>query len=127
RRGLGGAIVLVLGSVPVALAVATLLPRFLRSELLEAVPVFLYFAASMILLTLQAPLEAACHYLMRPKLVSLTWLMRSLFIGVAGMVLAPDMGAIGAAIAQLIGSALALLGLGVLMANILIPAFQKRA
>jgi O-antigen/teichoic acid export membrane protein len=110
-----GAVILILACVPVVIAVAMLMPWFLGPEWLEAVPIFLYLAASMVLLIFQAPMVAACHYLLRPQLATLGWVMRAVLIGAVGLILAPQMGATGVAIAQLIGSALALLVLGSLV------------
>lgn len=107
-RALTAALILILACVPVVFAVATLMRWYLGSEWLEVVPIFVYLAASMVLLILQAPFEAACHYFLRPQLVTLGWVMRAVLVGIAGLILAPQFGAIGVAIAQLIGSALAL-------------------
>jgi O-antigen/teichoic acid export membrane protein len=118
-RAFGGALILALACVPVTFALAILIPRLLRPELSRVVPIFCYLAASMVLLILQSPLEVACHYFLRPKLVTLGWVVRAVSIGVAGLILAPRMGAIGAAIAQLIGSAVALVFLASLVARVL--------
>ena len=80
------------------------MPWFLGPEWRE-VPIFVLLSASMVLLVFQAPLVAACQYLLKPHLITLGWVLRVIFIGIAGLILAPQMGAIGAAIAQLIGSA----------------------
>jgi O-antigen/teichoic acid export membrane protein len=109
RRSLAGALLLMLACVPVVFVVAKLLPWLLGPAWHPDVPVFIYLSASMVLLILQAPLSAICHYLLRPQLITLGWVMRVVLIGIAGLILAPQMGAIGAAIAQLIGSALALI------------------
>jgi O-antigen/teichoic acid export membrane protein len=113
----GAAIVLIFFSFVAALLIALLIPRLVKPEFVDVVPVFCYLAASMILLLLQAPLEAACHYLLRPQLVSFTWLLRAILIGASGLVLAPRMQATGAAIAQLIGSAVALSALAAIAAR----------
>ena len=107
-RAFGASLVLVGGCVPVVLGIAVLVPWLLRPELSSVVPIFYYLAASTVLLIFQAPLEVASHYLMRPQLISIVWLMRAVFIAVPGFILAPTKGVIGAAIAQLIGSAVAL-------------------
>lgn len=107
RKAFAVSVLLSLGCTLVALIVTLIIPVVLRPELAEVIPVFWYLAASMIFLILQAPFEAACHYLMRPQLVSLNWLMRAVFIGVAGLLMVPSMSAVGAGMAQLIGSALA--------------------
>jgi O-antigen/teichoic acid export membrane protein len=116
KRAIAAAFVLMLACIPIVFVVAALVPWFLGPEWRE-VPIFVLLAASMIVLILQAPLVAACQYLLKPKLITLGWVLRVIFIGVAGLILAPQMGAIGAAIAQLIGSALALFVLGWLVIN----------
>jgi len=72
-RAFGTALVLALGSVPVALAIGWLVARVLRPELQEVVPIFYCLSASMVVLIFQGPLEAACHYLLRPELVTVGW------------------------------------------------------
>lgn len=111
KRATAAAVVLMLACVPIVFVVAALIVWLLGPEWREIVPIFVYLSASMLLLILQAPLVAACQYLLKPQLITLGWVMRVLFIGIAGVILAPQMGALGAAIAQLIGSALALIGL----------------
>ena len=98
-------------AIPIVLVIAALVPWFVDPEWHE-VPIFIWLSASMVLLVLQAPLVAVCQYLLKPQLITLGWLLRALFIGVAGLMLALQMGAVGPAIGQLIGSALALLVLG---------------
>lgn len=109
KRSTAAAVVLILACVPIVFVVAALIVWLLGPEWREVVPVFVYLSASMVLLILQAPLVAVCQYLLKPQLITLGWVMRVVFIGIAGLILAPQMGAIGAAIAQLIGSALALI------------------
>ena len=58
----------------------------------------------MIVLFLQAPLEAVTHYALRPQLVTLAWAVRALSIALLALVWAPDQGAPGMAYAQLGGS-----------------------
>ena len=111
KRATAAALVLMLGCVPIVFGMAVLMPWLLGPEWHE-VSVLIYLSASMLLLILQAPLVAVCHYLLKPHLITFGWVMRAAFIGVAGLLLAPQMGAIGAAIAQLIGTALALIVLG---------------
>ena len=115
-RAIAGALILVVASVPVTVAVAMLMLWVLGQQWREAVPIFFYLAASMVLLIFQAPLVAACHYILKPQLVTFGWVLRTGLIGVFGLMLAPRLGATGAAIAQLIGSALALLVLSSLLA-----------
>jgi len=116
KRAFGASFVLILACVPVILLIALLLPRLLRPELGIVVPIFCYLAASMALLILQSPLEAISHYYLKPYLVSSSWIIRALLIGVAGVFLAAKMSALGAAIAQLIGSAVALLVMATVVA-----------
>ncbi len=61
----------------------------------------------MVLTILRAPLVAACHYLLKPKLITFEWGIQAVIVGIAGLRLAPRMGATGAALAQLFGSAMA--------------------
>jgi len=119
RRAFTGALILIIACVPVVFLVAKFVPWFLGREWLEVVPIFAYLAASMLLLILQAPLEAVCHYFLRPQAVTISWIVRAVLIGVAGLILAPRMGATGAAIAQLIGSGLGLLVLSFFVARLL--------
>jgi O-antigen/teichoic acid export membrane protein len=111
KRGVAAAFVLMLACIPIVLVIAAVVPWFVDPEWHE-VPIFVWLSASMVLLILQAPLVAVCQYLLKPQLITLGWVLRALFIGVAGLMLAPQMGALGAAVGQLIGSALALLVLG---------------
>jgi O-antigen/teichoic acid export membrane protein len=127
RRAVTGALVLMLACVPVVFVIAKLLPRLLGPAWHPDVPVFVYLSASMVLLILQAPLSAVCHYLLRPQLITLGWVMRVILIGLAGLILAPQMGAIGAAIAQVIGSALALILLTWLTMKSLRSAMEREA
>lgn len=124
RRSMAAAIILVLACVPVVFVVATLMPWFLAPEWREVVPIFVYLSASMMLITPQAPLMAACHYLLKPHLITVGWVIRAVLIAAAGLILAPQMGAMGAAIAQLIGSALALLVLSSLVVGALRSAIK---
>jgi O-antigen/teichoic acid export membrane protein len=109
RRAVAAALLLMLACVPVVLIVARLLPWLLGPAWHQDVPVFIYLSASMVLLILQAPLSAICHYLLKPHLITFGWVMRVILIAVVGLILAPQMGAVGAAIAQLMGSAFALI------------------
>ena len=127
KRAVAAAVFLILGSVPIVFILAALMPWFLGSAWLEVVPIFAYLSASMLLLILQAPLTAACHYLLKPQLITFGWVMRVVLIGIFGIILAPQFGAIGAAIAQLIGSALALIALSGLVAGSLRSAIGSEA
>ena len=118
KRGTAAALVLMLACIPVVFVIEALMPWFVDPEW-QVVQIFVWLSASMVLLIFQAPLVAASQYLLKPQLITLGWVMRALFIAVAGLVLAPQMGAIGAAIGQLIGSALALLVLGWLVVKAL--------
>lgn len=111
KRATAAALVLMLACIPIVLVIAAVMPWFVDPEW-HLVPIFVWLSASMVLLILKAPLVAVSQYLLKPQLITLGWVMRALFIGVAGLMLAPQMGAVGAAIGQLIGSALALLVLG---------------
>jgi O-antigen/teichoic acid export membrane protein len=116
RHSLLAALMLVLATVPIVLALIKFLPWFLGPQWFGEVPIFVCLSASMALLVLQSPLEAACHYILRPQLISLGWGTRAILIACAGFILAPKLGALGAAVAQLIGSALALVVLSLVVA-----------
>ena len=115
-RSLLSALLLIVGCVPVGVALARLLPWFLGAEWQGFAAVFVYLAAAMMSLIVQAPLEAACHYLLKPQLISFAWLTRAALVAIAGLMLAPTLGATGAAIAQLLGFALGLVVLSCLFA-----------
>jgi|GEM_PF-3584854 len=117
RRTRAAAFVMIVACVPVIFLVAALMPVILGPEWREVVPVFVYLAASMLLLIPQAPLVAACHYLLKPQLITLGWTMRAVLIAAFGLILFPRMGAVGVAMAQLIGSALVLVVLNWLVVN----------
>jgi O-antigen/teichoic acid export membrane protein len=110
------ALLLIVACVPLVFALARLLPWFLGPEWQGFVTVFVYLAAAMVSLIVQAPLEAACHYLLKPQLISFGWLTRAVLVAIAGLILAPKMGARGAAIAQLLGFALGFVVLSYLFA-----------
>jgi len=117
KRAYLGSIALTILCIPVILVLMVLLPYLLHPELSETASVFLFLSASMALLILQSPLEIASHYLLLPKLVSFGWAMRAVFIGIVGLFLAPNLGATGAAIAQLVGSLLATLVFAVVVSG----------
>ena len=123
RRAMAAALVLVLACIPIIFVIAALMPWVLGPEWRE-VPIFVILSASMVLLIFQAPLVAVCQYLLKPHLITLGWVMRAIFIGIAGLIIAPQMGAIGAAIAQLIGAALALVVLGWVVVSSLRTAME---
>lgn len=111
KRAIAAALVLMVGCVPIVFVIAKAMPTFLGPEWRE-VPIFVCLSASMVVLILQSPLAAACQYILKPQLITLGWVMRAILIAVGGIILAPHLGAFGAALAQLIGSTLALLILG---------------
>ena len=123
KRAMAAALVLTLACIPIVFVIAALVPWVLGPEWRE-VRIFVLLAASMILLIFQAPFMAACQYLLKPHLITLGWVLRVILIGVAGLILAPQMGAIGAAIAQLIGSALASIIVSWLVVNSLRTAME---
>jgi O-antigen/teichoic acid export membrane protein len=124
RRSMAGALILMVACVPVVFVAARVLVWF-GPEWRQDVSIFVYLSASMVLLILQAPLSAACHYLLKPHLITLAWVVRAVLIGIVGLILAPTMGAIGAAIAQLIGAALALILLAWLVVSSLRSALVE--
>jgi O-antigen/teichoic acid export membrane protein len=102
---------LVVAGILVAGLIGRLVPGLVRPELHGAVPIFYLLSASMLLLILQCPFEVACHYLLCPQLVVLTWTLRAISIVLFSMALMPTKGAMGVALAQLAGTALASLTL----------------
>jgi len=120
------ALMLMIACVPVIFALVKLLPWFLGAEWEGVVAVFVYLGAAMVLLIFQAPLEAACHYLLKPQLISFGWLARVVLIAIFGFILAPRMGATGAALAQLLGFTLGLLLLSYLVVASLRSAERQR-
>jgi O-antigen/teichoic acid export membrane protein len=119
RRAMGVALVLILACVPVVFVVEKLMPWLLGPEWLEVVPIFAYLSVAMALLILEAPLVAASHYLLKPQLITFAWVTHAVLIAITGLILAPQMGALGAAVAQVVGSALALIVLSYLVAGAL--------
>lgn len=97
------AVVLVLASAPVLFVLVRVLPWLLGPEWSGLVPVLVYLSAAMLLLVLQAPLEVACHFLLKPHLILVGWVTRAALVVFGGVMLAPRMGAEGVAIAQMIG------------------------
>jgi O-antigen/teichoic acid export membrane protein len=91
--------------------IGRLVPWLLRSELHGVVPIFYWLSASMLLLILQCPFEVACHSLLHPQLVVLTWALRAVSMVLFSLALTPTKGAVGVALAQLAGTALASLTL----------------
>lgn len=112
-RAFGGALILALGGIPVAVAIGWMVARLLNPELHNVTPVFYCLSASMLLLVCQAPLEAACHYLLRPQLALFGWVLRVICAGGLTLTLAPGRGAWGAAVAQLGGTAVGLMAFAV--------------
>ena len=100
------AFLLILACAPVVAALAMFLPWLLGPEWHDVVTVFVYLAVAMVSLIIQAPIEAAFHYLLKPQLILFGWLTRAILVAIAGFIFAPTMGAKGAAIAQLVGFAL---------------------
>jgi O-antigen/teichoic acid export membrane protein len=112
-RACGGTCLLTMVCGLVASVVGTLVPLLCRPELHAVVPIFYLLSASMLLLILQCPFEVACHSLLRPQWVMLAWVLRALSIALLGLALVPSKGAAGMALAQLAGTVLAFLALGV--------------
>jgi O-antigen/teichoic acid export membrane protein len=115
-RASGGAIALILVCVPLVLLIGKLSVWLLRPELQAVESVFYCLAAAQLLLILQCPLVAACHYLLKPHVISLAWTIRVMGIGALGWAFAPERGAMGAALAQLGGTIFALISLIALFA-----------
>ncbi len=112
-RSLGAAAGLCLALIPLVIGVGYFGSFFFRPEMKQAVPAFYWLAAAMLLLVLQAPLEAACHYLMRPQLQTASLLLRVVSIAILGSALVPERRSLGAAMAQFGGTAIAMVVLAV--------------
>ena len=110
-------ILVALACVPVALAVGAIAPYILKQQLWTSIPAFFWLTAAMLVLILQAPFQAACHYLMRPNFVAIGWVVRIVSIALLGWRAAPVYGATGVAAAQFGGS---LIGLSTFLVLILI-------
>jgi O-antigen/teichoic acid export membrane protein len=108
-RTMGGAVLVILGCVALIFAIGKLAPYLIKPALWGGVPVFYCLAASMLLLILQSPFEAACQYLLRPGLVVFVWVVRVLCTALLGLALAPTRGAMGLALAQTGASAIGLI------------------
>ncbi|HWR54604.1 MAG TPA: hypothetical protein VN428_26080 [Bryobacteraceae bacterium] len=106
-RSLLAAAAVATACIPVAALVGWALPHVLQPEMVQSVGPFYILSASMLLLIIQSPLEAASLYLMRPQFVTCGWIVRVTAIGAFGFALAPRWGASGAAAAQLAGGLVA--------------------
>jgi O-antigen/teichoic acid export membrane protein len=115
RRTLFGSLLLASGGVLATLVLGQLI-QFLKPELHTVEPIFYCLAAALLLLSFQAPLSAAIHYLMRPQLLTCGGVLLVICTGSLSLWLAPAYGAWGAALGQLGGTALALLLLVILLA-----------
>jgi O-antigen/teichoic acid export membrane protein len=104
----GASVLVALSCVPVALAVGTIAPYILKQQLWTSIPAFFWLTAAMLVLILQAPFQAACHYLMRPDFVAIGWVVRIASIALLGWRAAPVYGATGVAAAQFGGSVIGL-------------------
>ncbi|HKC62976.1 MAG TPA: hypothetical protein VKB86_05035 [Pyrinomonadaceae bacterium] len=116
RNSLAATLAVIVACAPIALAVGSLVPKFLRAELQAAVPVFYIVAASFLLLVIECPLKPACHYLLRPQFLFISTALRVTLMVILGFILAPSMGAMGMADAQLFATALSLIILALLVA-----------
>lgn len=107
-RALGSALAIATACIPIVIAMGMLLPRVLPPEFAGMSATFYFVAASMLLLIVQGPLEGACVYLLRPRLVVLGWVLRVFISVLLGVALASRWGALGVAVAQLGASIAAL-------------------
>jgi O-antigen/teichoic acid export membrane protein len=115
----GVAMALAIGSIPIAVAVGTIVAGIVSPEVRDVTPVFYCLSASMLLLVCFCPLDAICHYLLRPQLVTFGWALRVVCVSSLTLVLAPNGGAWGAAIGQLGGTAIGLTAFAVCVAVVL--------
>jgi hypothetical protein len=121
----------VLLCVPIALAVAWLIPEILewrgRTELLGFVPSFWLFTGFMLALLLETPLAVTCQYLLKPQLQFFGLALRAVLVFGFGLLLAPDHGAAGAAEAQLFGGLVSSALLALLVFGAVQAARRKQA
>ena len=110
------ALALCLACAPVIGLVGLVIPHLVGPEFSGVVTVFLLLAASMLVLVLQAPLEAASHALLRPHLVLVGWGIRVTAIALLVWYIAPAGTALDVALAQV---AAGLVAAGVLLALVL--------
>lgn len=120
-RSAAAAVALSLASVPIVGIIGVIIPHLVGEEYAGVETVFFLLAASMLVLVLQAPLEAACHALLRPHLVLLGWGLRVIAFAVLMWRAGPDSGPVGAAFAQLSGG---LVAAGVLLALVVKGLWQ---
>lgn len=106
--------IFLLGGIPVTLALG-MMTKLLRPELHPVEPIFYLLSAAMLLSILQAPLSAAFHYLLRPHLLAIGWVLLVVCTGGLSLMLAKTYGAWGAAVGQLGGTVLALLALAAML------------
>jgi O-antigen/teichoic acid export membrane protein len=104
----GASVLVSLSCVPAALAIGKIAPYVLKQPLWASIPAFFWLTAAMLVLILQAPFQAACHYLMRPNFVAIGWIVRIVSITLLGWRAAPVYGATGVAAAQFGGSVIGL-------------------
>lgn len=107
-RSLGVALLLAAGCVPVLLLIGHLGAQHLRPDLQPAISAFYWLAAAMLVLLVQSPLEAACHYLLRPHLQTVNLGVRIVSIAGFGLLLASEQRVTGIAIAQFAGTVVAM-------------------
>ena len=103
----------------VAIAIAVVVPWILttwfpeKTELAGFAPTFLGLAAFVAALMLEAPLGVSCHALRRPRLQLAAMLLRIVAIALFGLWLAPAHGDFGAAVAQALGTGVAIAALAI--------------
>lgn len=106
------ALLLVLASALVAVAIGFFLPGFLayidKPELQGFAAPFYGLAGFMMILMVEAPLTVACQYLLLPQLALVGMSLRILFVGAFGLYLTPIHGVGGTGAAQAAGAACSL-------------------
>ncbi len=107
---------LALGCAVSAPVLAWLIGLYMENEALRPFPApfFLMTGFAMVLI-LEAPLSVACQYLLLPQLQVLNLALRCAAILGLGLWLAPDHGAVGAGVAQVVGSVASMLVLVALL------------
>jgi O-antigen/teichoic acid export membrane protein len=127
RNSLVATLGLIVACLPVGLILGVLVPQFLRPELHSVVPIFFCVGASFLLWIFLCPLKLACHYLLRPHFLFIGSSLCVVLVAILGLILAPGMGAMGMAIAQLVGTAISILVLALLFAGGLRSARAREA
>ncbi len=111
----GVAVALSGACVPVAIVAAMIFPKVFHSNLLAAIPVFYWLAASHTLLLVQAVFEAASHSLLRPVYVLVAWATRLVATAAAISILAQTGDPVRGGMGQFLGALISVVLIGLLV------------